>query len=583
MRTAAAFLSIVLASASLQAQGNDVVLQALKDELARSRALRIPGLDAPYFVEYSLEDADSLSVSATLGGLLGISHRPVRALEVNVRVGGYDFDNTNYVLSGLRLTGEQTQLPVENNYGAMRQALWLTTDGAFKSAEAAIGRKRSALKNVNLPGQLPDFSRAAAVRFSQPIERHPLDEAAWKERIVGLSRIFGAYPKIISSSAGFESIQATSYLVNTEGTEIRQPDSISYIVARAWAQAPDGMPLRDASVYVALEASDLPAEDELRQGFTQLAGNLEELTKAPQGDDYTGPVLFEPLAAAQLFAQVLGDNLKITRKPIPQPGRPVPYLPSELEGRAGSRILPEWMDVVDDPGQSSWRGHKLAGAYDFDDEGVKPVALTLVEKGVLKNFLLTRTPALKGFESSNGRARLHGSYGASSPDFSNLFIRATKTVSGAELKKKLIQMCQEQNKPFGILIRKLDYPSSASMEELRRIASAMAQSGGGARPVSLPILVYRVYPDGREELVRGLRFRGLSTRSFKDIAAASEDDTVFTFLDNTAPFAMIGGGSYISPSAVIAPGLLFDNVELERSQDELPKPPIVPPPPLTGG
>ena len=583
MRPAAAFLALAFAVAPVHAQGNDILLQALKDELARSQTLRIPGLDAPYFIEYSLEDVDSLSVSATLGGLLGVSHRPLRALAVNVRVGSYDFDNTNYVLSGLRVSGEEARLPVEDNYGAIRQALWLSTDGAFKAAEEAIGRKRSALKNVNLPGQLPDFSRVPPVKFLGPVERHRLDDDAWKERIVDLSRIYAAYPQIISSSAGFESIQASSYLINSEGTEIRQLDGISYVVARAWAQAPDGMPLRDANVFAALDAGDLPAEADLRKGFTQLADNLVELTKAPQGEDYTGPVLFEPLAAAQLFAQVLGDNLKITRKPIPQPGRPVPYLPSELEGRAGSRILPEWMDVVDDPGQSSWHGHKLVGAYDFDDEGVKPVPLPLVEKGVLKTFLLTRTPALKGFEASNGRARLHGSFGASAPDFSNLFIRAMQTVSAAELKKKLIEMCQRQNKPFGILIRKLDYPSSASVDELRRIASAMAQSGGGTRPVSLPILVYRVYPDGREELVRGLRFRGLSTRSFKDIAAASDEDTVFTFLDNTAPFALIGGGSYISPSAVIAPGLLFDGVELERSQDELPKPPIVPPPPLTGG
>jgi predicted Zn-dependent protease len=255
-------------------------------------------------------------------------------------------------------------------------------------------------------------------------------------------------------------------------------------------------------------------------------------------------------------------------------------MPSELETKVGARILPDWMDVVDDPTQTEWRGQPLFGHYIFDMEGVKPQPLNLVEKGVLKTFLLTRTPVMKGFEATNGHARMRGSFGQMSAGFGNLFIRASQSASADELKKKLIDMVKQRNKPYGILVRKLDYPSGMSFEELRHALSAMAQSGGGTRPVALPLLVYRVYPDGREELVRGLRFRGLSTRSLKDIAAAGNDSYVFNYMDSPAPFALMGAGSFVINTSVVSPGILFDELELERIQEDLPKLPIVPPPPM---
>jgi len=240
------------------------------------------------------------------------------------------------------------------------------------------------------------------------------------------------------------------------------------------------------------------------------------------------------------------------------------------------------MDVVDDPTQTEWRGHTLLGHYLYDIEGVKPEPLTLVEKGTLKTFLLTRTPVLKGFDHSNGRARFTGAYGEDAPGFGNLFVRATQTVAPADLRKKLLDLCRERNKSYGIVVRKLDFPSSASIEEFRRMAAAMAQSSGGTRPVSLPLLVYRVYPDGREELVRNLRFRSLSTRSLKDIVAASNESFVFDLIDSNAPFALMGAGNYVTTASVIAPAILFDELEFEPIEEEVPKPPIVPPPPLAG-
>jgi len=176
-----------------------------------------------------------------------------------------------------------------------------------------------------------------------------------------------------------------------------------------------------------------------------------------------------------------------------------------------------------------------------------------------------------------------GSYGARAPGFGNLFIRASETKPAADLKKALIEMCQQRKKPYCIVVRKLDFPSSASIEEFRRMAAGMSQSGGNTRPVVLPLLVYRLYPDGKEELVRSVRFRGLSTRSLRDIVAASSESSVFDFIDSNAPFALMGAGSYTTTSSVIAPAILFDELELEPVQEEVSKPPIVPAPALTTG
>jgi TldD protein len=279
-----------------------------------------------------------------------------------------------------------------------------------------------------------------------------------------------------------------------------------------------------------------------------------------------------------LFAEVLGENLALTRRPVADPGRSN-YVAraSEMQGRQGARILPEWMDVVDDPTQKEWQGRPLFGSYEVDREGVAPVPLTLVEKGILKTFLMTRQP-MPGFTGSNGRARLPGASGANTAAISNLFVRASETSPAPELKRQLIDICKQRGKPYGMVVRKLDFPSSASIAEIRRLMGENRQNGG--RLVSAPVLAYRVYPDGREELVRGLRFRGLDTRSLKDILAAGDDNNVFEFLNNEAPLALIGGASFVAESSVIAPSVLVDDLDLRPLEEELPKLPIVPPPDL---
>lgn len=581
-------ISLALAgalAALASAQDSDPLLRALKDEMARSRQLKIAGLDAPYFFEYRVEDTNSFTASATLGALLSARESHVRIPMVSVRVGDYAFDNTNHVYSdaygGSRY--DPDELPLEDNYAAFRQVLWLGTDRAYKTAEDAIARKRSSLKNMSLPEPLPDFSKAAPVEAVLPIQRYPADSAAWKDRVVKLSAVFSDYPEVLASGVEMHISHSANYVVNSEGTAERTPEDVAYIRVRASTLAPDGTTVRDAEVIQAFDENSLPAETELRRQVADVAKNVSALAGAPLGEAYDGPMLFEARAAAQLFGEVLGDNLKVTRKPVADSGRGAPHVASEFENRIGSRVLPDWMDVVDDPTQAEWHGHTLMGHYSYDIEGVAPKPLPLIEKGVLKTYLLTRTPVFKGSEASNGHARLTGPFGTRGAGFGNMFVRASETVPAADMKKKLMEMCQQRNKPFGVLVRKLDYPSSASLDELRRMAASMAQSGGGGRPVPGPLLIYKVYPDGKEELMRGVRFRGVSARSLKDIAAASDENFVFDLIDSNAPLALMGAGSYLTTASIIAPAILFDELELEPIQEEVPKPPIVPAPSLTGG
>jgi hypothetical protein len=550
----------------------------MRDEMARARQMSLNDLGAPYFIQYLIDTSTNFAVSASLGGILSQRSEGVREPEVRVRVGDYAFDNTNYTGAGFNFGARYDlgQFPLEDRYDVLRRYLWLQTDSAYKSAVEAISRKRAALRNITQSEKLNDFAKAEPVKRLTPLAELKIDTVHWTERTRAVSALFAKYPEVKNSSVEFESSAGGFTLVNSEGAEVREPETVSFMRIRAVAQAADGMTLRDAVTFHSIDPVHLPGEMETDRAVKSLAEGVVALSKAPRGEDYSGPVLFEGTAGAQILAEVLGRNLALTRRVVGEGGRGGATQPSELEGRIGARVLPEFFDVVDDPSQTEWRGRPLFGHYTVDREGVAPTPLKLVEKGVLKGYLLTRQP-VRGYEGSNGRARLPGSYGAANASISNLFVRPSETSSVAELKKKLLDLCAARGKPYGIIVRKMDYPSSASFEEVRRLL----QGAQGGRPVSLPLVVYKIFPDGHEELVRGLRFRGMNVRSLKDILAAGDDSAAFEFMDNAAPFALIGASGFTAEATVIAPSLLIDDLELHPLEDELPKLQVVPAPDLT--
>jgi len=572
---------LISQSTTLSISADEILLKAMSDELARSKQLAVvAGSDAPYFFSYMLTDAETLRISASMGAVVNVSRNRFRSPSTEVRVGSYDFDNTGHVFSGIysgsRYDGNW---PLDDDYSNFRSELWLSTDRAFKAAVESMARKRASMNNSNASAEsLPDFSKVAPVVSIGKVVRPKVDDLEWTARTSRLAAVFNGTKEVLSSAVELQLIQGPTTLMNSEGTAVRYNDDMYWVYAKAEGQAPDGMLLHDAVSLQSLELDKFPNEAEMRKSLAEVGENVRALVHAPMGESYSGPVLFEPRAAAQLLAQLVGDNLRVPRRPMSDPGRNVPFAPSELENRLNARVLPDSFDVTDDATQSTFNGKPLAGFYPFDIEGVPPRPVNVIEKGVLKSFLTTRQP-IKGFPVSNGHARLPGSYGAFAASIGNLFVKSSETTPLADLKKRLIEMTTSRGKPYGMLVRKLDYPYSATGSELQSLAQASAQSGGSsARPVSPPILIYRVYPDGREELVRGMRFRGLTTRALRDILAASSETAQFDFVNVAAPLAILGAGRYLAPASVVSPGLLFEEVEFEPPTDQLPKAATVPPP-----
>lgn len=576
-------LTLPLAGLALQGQTklDDPLLEAMVSELERSLRLSIAG-EAPYFIEYMIEDGVNFVCQATLGGLLGSNTTPYRAPRVMVRVGSYEFDNTNAIFTG-QLRGaryDSARWPTEFNRAQVQQDLWLATDRAYKAAVQEITLKKSALQNVTLSEKLPDLAKQAPLVKLLPAAKASPNEKKWNDVARRLSAVFSAYPKVLDSRVDVEDSASIFYYANTEGTRVRVPEILAGVRVRAEAFAADGAVIRNHRYFHAFRLEQLPSETEMKKEVEAMAKHLTALVDAPLGDAYTGPVLFEAQAAAQLFAQVFGGNLQPSRDPVSVPGRPVNMPPSELESRMSGRVLPDFFDVVDDP-NATWNGRPLLGACEADYEGVAPQKVTLVEKGTLKDLLYTRQP-VRGHQGSNGHGRMPGNFGAAAAVPTNLMVQCRDGVSRADLKKKLLELVQQRKKPYGILVRRLDYPSSASAVELRRLANAM-QGSGSARPFSTPLEVFRVYPDGREEAIRGVRFRGVNVRLLRDILAVGNDPEPLEYLLNQAPLALMGAGGFMVGASVVCPSLLFDEIDMERPQEERPRPPVVAPPPLDSG
>jgi predicted Zn-dependent protease len=538
----------------------------MRDEVDRSAKVTVSGLAAPYFIEYLVDEEDNFTVSASLGGVVERRRQQFRSPQISVRVGDYQFDNSNFA-GGFSSGRGGGGMPVENSYEVLRRYFWLETDTAYKAAVETLSRKRAALRNLTQTDQINDFAHAAPVHLLANFQKLDINEEEWTNRIRTLSAVFAQFPTINYSLVDLDASAGGFYLVNTEGTEVRAPETVTVVRARATAQAPDGMGLADGVSFQALGASGMPSDTEMMKGITAMAQNIAALQAAPMGEDYTGPVVFEGQASAQILAELLGRNLAPVRRPLGGAGGrgAAAAATSELEGRIGARVLPDSFDVVDDPTQKEWRGRPLFGSYDVDREGVKPQPLHLIEKGVLKGFLMTREP-VKGFEGSNGRARLPAGAGNSGAAISNLFVSSSDTVPAGDLKKKLIETIQQRSKPYGILIRKMDFPSVGG------VAPAGGQPNGG-RPVSAPVMLFKVYPDGHEEQVRGLRFRGLNVKSLKDIVVAGDDAAPFEFMNS--------GRGFSAETCVVAPSILIDDLELYAPEEEQPKLPIVPAPEIT--
>lgn len=606
----AAFLLVVLSGArphvACAQQDHDHTLQAMRDEMARSKArleLQIPNSDQavrPFYIEYRLLDVDVREITAEFGDLLSSTHTRNRFMDVQARMGSYKLDSSNFVSDDAfrGFIGPTGEVGVDRDYDSLRQDLWIATDQAFKQAVDTYSRKKGYLSSLARQSDIDDFSKTEPVELVEPLATPDWTARNWEQEARDTSAVMRAFSQIHESRVSYYLVYATEYLLTSEGVEIRQNHGFAAIEAQMSAVADDGVPVNHYYASYAVRPAALPNVDAVRKGLNVTCTELMALRSAPPAQDYTGPVLFEARAAASLLAQVLSPAINGARPPIsfsPVLEQMLTGLggKSDWVGRIGARVLPPTVTVVDDPGAKEFKGAPLIGGYGVDEEGVRGQKLTLVDKGVLKAELMSRRPG-PDFDQSNGHGRA-AFLADPKPTMSNLIFSSTESLSRDDLRKKFLSECREdkqsEREKYCLVVREMDNPA-ISLLHREDFSELLASFGGGAGTGDrLPLVVYRVYPDsGREEMVRGARIIGLNTRALRNIAAVGNDDFVFNYmqsqqdgLSSTAlsafGSAQIGAGGL--PASVVAPSLLFDEVEVRGERAEAKRLPLLPPPPMT--
>jgi hypothetical protein len=572
----------------------DKTLAALHDELQRSKdRLALPGQERPYFIEYRLLDLDERVISAEFGALLTSGTTRNRFMSVDVRVGDYKLDSSNFLSAeGFRgfLGGSTGTVGIDRDYDSLRQDLWLATDQAYKAALDSFSNKQAALRALANAPTVDDFAQVQPVVMVEQRVEPDWTSRNWEAEARTVSAILKNYPELYNSRVTYHLIYATSYLVTTEGTQIRTSRSVAAIEASLGTQAPDGMPLHNFLAVYADRPAQLPTAEAVRQQLDAKGKELAALRTAPTVKDYDGPMLFEAPAAGSLLAQLVPPSLGGARPPLSTNTRFEQMMQalggrSEWMGRIGQRVLPLTVGLTDDPTVAQFQGHDLIASYQVDQEGVRAQKVALVQEGLLKEMLMSRRPG-PDFDHSNGHGR-STFLAMPRPMTSNLFFTGSNSESPAELRKKFLDACKQNGQQFGLLVREMDNPviASSSQEELSDSLATLAS--GAPNGDRMPLLVYRVnVSDGREELVRGALISQLTVRNLRALQGIGNDDAVFYYAQSqdaeTAGTALGAFGSANGgvPSDVIAPSLLFEEVEVRGPRGEPRRMPLVPPPPL---
>lgn len=531
-----------IASAESASQVNDPLLKAMQQELDREKDLLLPGMQKPYFIEYRLDDIATYEAVANYGALTQEVNNHQRVIRVTVRIGDYAIDS-----SSTRGDGTVELAPTDDNPLALRYALWTATDTAYKNALRAYSAKQAALKQFQSAQNQQDFAQAKPIVQVSPLVTLDLDRNEWKHRIIEASGLYASDPEVRSfaenvqfSAANIRGIALNRYLVNTEGTMVREGYTGYNGGISVGGQASDGMRLSRDNGTVATTAKELESASAFRKRVIEDLKSYEELRNAPvvSADDYHGPVLFSGDAVADVFTRLFVPNVEADRPEMGTSARTTGAYSSSYK----SRVLPEMLSVTDDPLQTKFNGKGLLGAYTIDDEGVPAQSVDIVEHGKLENFLIGREP-VKDFATSNGHGRAAPAQAPHSRS-GVVLIKTDQPLSRDELNKRLLAMAKEQGKDV----------------------YAVETLGGEL----LPRLLYRVKADGSRQLVRGAVFDELDNRSLRSgIVAVGNDPYVSNSLG-------------VIPQTIIAPSMLFDDIGVKRATVEQQKLPYYPPPALPG-
>ena len=536
-RIAACLLLAVFFVPSLfgqQKPADDMILSAMRTELDRSKSqLKMDQVAAPYYIEYRVFDMDTWAAEAAFGAMRGDVRTRFRFLRVVVRVGDYKQDS--YFAQG---EGTVDFLPLDDDMLAFRHQLWLATDRAYKAAAEALTTKQAQLKQLTIDQPVDDFAQAKPVQSIGPTVTLEVNPESWKKMLQDATALYKDDPLIEGFDSRLNFTAVNRYFMNTEGTEIRSGQTLYEMAFSCRTQAPDGMNLsRDAAFNVS-NMKELPTASEFSARAVKLAGTLKELRDAPMvEEEYRGPVLFSGDASAAVFADLVGENI-LGRKPeLGKNARTIGAFASSYK----TRVVPEFISIVDDPTISTYHGHTLLGHYEIDDEGVPAQRVSLVEKGTLVNYDIGRAP-IRDFPASNGHGRARMPNNPAGPSLGNLIVTADQPLSADALKAKFLDLCKQRDLPYCYYV----------------------ETFGGRMT---PRLLYRMYTkDGHDELVRGSVLGDLDIRALRsDLVAAGDDVYVESRMQNI-------------PHSIAAPSTLFDELEVKRANQNKEKLPEYPAP-----
>jgi TldD protein len=546
---------------------NDPVLvQAMETELHRAMSelgSAITPADAsakgapaqkPYFLSYSVADAEQVSISAQYGAVTNSNASHSRTADVQVRLGSATLDNTHDTHRTSALT--TLPLPLTDDRPALERSLWFATNRGYGKALDALEKVKTEQQvRAKEEDSSADFSKEAAQSEILPAEgKLTVDRAAWEVRLREISGVFRQYPEIFYDMAILQASHETDYFVSSEGAKVAAPNQVARLIVVARTRAADGMDLFRAETFEADSTGHLPEQNEVLAKTVAMAKNLDDLRVAPITEPYNGPAILSGRAAAVFFHEVLGHRLEGQRQRGDEEGQTFTKL-------LDKPILPSFLSVADDPTLASFDGHPLSGHYLFDDEGQPARKVQLVEDGVLKTFLMSRLP-VASFAQSNGHGRAQTGKMPTGRQ-GNLIVTSTKTVSDAELREMLKAEAKKQGKAYGLFFEDI---SSGFAVTTRRSPQAFQV---------IPLVVYRVFVDGRpDELVRGVSIVGTPQAALNRIVATGDHQDIFN--------GECGAESGTIPVSAVAPAMLVSEIETQRQAQGTSRPPIVPPPSLDG-
>jgi TldD protein len=532
------------------------VLQAMRAELDRSfTQLKAQGRSAPYFLAYQVSEVQVANISSELGALLASDDLHARRLDVDVRVGDPKLDNTHSLrdrgsYAGFSRLSRTSQVAIEDDVPALRASLWLATDERYKDAvERLVKIKSERAIDVQDEDNSDDFSVEKPGMFLGAPAKLVLDRGAWEARTRELSKLFRARPEILQGKVDLRVLAETRYMTSSEGAVLQRGSTNARVTLVVQAKADDGMDLQLMDTADASSVDKLPDQAALSVRAKKLMEQLIALRTAPVADAFVGPAILDGRAASVFFHETFGHRVEGHRQKDDDEGQ-------TFAKKINHRVMPEFIDVWDDPSVRALNGIELNGSYPFDDEGIAGQRVSLVSKGVLSAFLMSRSPA-RGFVRSNGHGRRSPGEEIVARQ-GNLVVEPARVYTPEKLKKMLLEEVAKQGKPYGLRLAEVDGGYTTTMRE--QIQAFKVR----------PVIVYRVYPDGREELVRGVDLEGTPLASLETIVAAGNDFSVFN--------GFCGAESGSIPVSASSPSLLVGQLEVARKEKSHDKPPILPPP-----